>query len=404
LPPFVAANGVEETRRQIEKLPDDDLWTTVTGEDMGWLHRNVNLVYPTANIYREGQVRELNARLMPEIANHKVDTPQGAMRFVDFLDSDQSTTMSMVIVHKGKVVFERYPRMQPHEKPIFWSVTKVLVSTLVGILEDRGLVDVSKPIETYLPELANSSFDGITVRSILDMATGLDCPEEYVDRDSCYYVYSKTIGEGYYDKSDPDNPYIYVAGLKVGSFAEQGTAFSYTGVNTFVLGWLVEKITGMPFQDAFTRDVWRKIGAESDAAFLAPRFGVSNMSGGLMARTRDVARFGMLFTPSYHLVSDEKIISDRLIRVILHEGNPVILDNTRGGSGRPEGVRHNAYQWDEIFTNNDIFKGGWGGQGLLVNPERDLVAVYTGYFKDDHSEVNPLPVLRSVLEGVFGGD
>jgi hypothetical protein len=40
---------------------------------------------------------------------------------------------------------------------------------------------------------------------------------------------------------------------------------------------------------------------------------------------------------------------------------------------------------------------------LLVNPDRDLVAVYAGYFKDDQgSEVKPLPVLRNVLNGVFG--
>ena len=47
--------------------------------------------------------------------------------------------------------------------------------------------------------------------------------------------------------------------------------------------------------------------------------------------------------------------------------------------------------------------GGWAGQGLLINPDRDLVAVYTGYFKDDkYSETDLLPLLRSVLEGVFG--
>ena len=56
-----------------------------------------------------------------------------------------------------------------------------------------------------------------------------------------------------------------------------------------------------------------------------------------------------------------------------------------------------------MFENNDIYKGGWAGQGLLINPDRDYVAVYTGYFKDqEHSELNPLPVLYQVLEGTFG--
>jgi len=65
-------------------------------------------------------------------------------------------------------------------------------------------------------------------------------------------------------------------------------------------------------------------------------------------------------------------------------------------------AKHNVYQWDLVFTNNDLFKGGWAGQGLLVNPDRDLVAVYVGYFNEDQSELSVLPRLRQVLNGVFG--
>jgi hypothetical protein len=102
-------------------------------------------------------------------------------------------------------------------------------------------------------------------------------------------------------------------------------------------------------------------------------------------------------------VSDEKIVSDRYVELIKNGGNPKLLANARSGESPPEDVKHNVYQWDVVFTNNDFFKGGWAGQGLLVNPDRDLVAVYTGYFKDDeYSEVSPLPVLRTVLNGVFG--
>ena len=79
---------------------------------------------------------------------------------------------------------------------------------------------------------------------------------------------------------------------------------------------------------------------------------------------------------------------------------------TAGGARRTRStakiVKHNVYQWDLVFTNNDIFKGGWAGQGLLVNPDRDLVAVYVGYFNDDQSELEVLPRLRQVLNGVFG--
>ena len=55
-----------------------------------------------------------------------------------------------------------------------------------------------------------------------------------------------------------------------------------------------------------------------------------------------------------------------------------------------------------VFKNNDIYKAGWAGQGLVINPDRDLVAVYVGYAKDDKfSELSVLPRLRQVLNGVY---
>ena len=77
----------------------------------------------------------------------------------------------------------------------------------------------------------------------------------------------------------------------------------------------------MPFQDAVSKEIWSKMGAESDASILAPRYGVPIAHGGLLARSRDVARFGLLYTPSYTKISDSQIISDRMIDLILNDKN-----------------------------------------------------------------------------------
>ncbi len=402
---FQSASTVEEVRRQIEKLPADTSWWNVNGQDMAWNNKNLNRIFPTVNVYRAGPVRELGYRPLPEIAEFPVDIPGGQIAFREFLHSDDSTNMGLVILHKGDIVFEDYPRMEPYERPIFWSVTKVTVSSVVSILEARGSVDIDKNIETYIPELAGSSWAGIKVRNILDMASGVDCSEEYYDKSSCYYRLMETIGESHWTDSSANNPYEYLATVKVDRFAEQGTSFEYSGSNTYILGWLVEVLTGMPFQDAFSREIWTQIGTESDAAILAPRYGVPMFAGGFLARLRDMARFGLLFTPSYSIVSDRRIISEDHIEMLKNGGNPDLLANARWGA--PEGlaagtIKHNVYQWDLVFTNNDIFKGGWAGQGLLVNPDRDLVAVWAGYFNEDQSELSVLPRLRQVLNGVFG--
>jgi CubicO group peptidase (beta-lactamase class C family) len=330
------------------------------------------------------------------------------MRFVDFLDSDHSTSLGVVVVHQGKIVFEHYARMEPYEKPTMWSVSKVLVAALVSILEERGQIDIDQPIESYIPEMAKSAYAGTTVRNILDMASGIECPEEYYDRTSCFNLLMQAMGETWWDSNSPDNPYSYLAGLKAERYAEQGTSFDYGSVNTDILGWMVEKITGMPFQDALSREIWTKAGMESDAAYVAPRFGVPHWDGGFLPRMRDMARFGLLFTPSYTVVSDTRIISRQHIETLLNGGRPELLANARYPGWKKytheaDQVKHNVYQWDLVWANGDIYKGGWAGQGLLVNPIRDLVAVYTGYFKDDeHSELSVLPRLREVLNSVFG--
>ena len=399
---FKSVSTVDQTRAQISRLPGDDIWWTVYGEDMGWNFKNLHRMYPTANVYREGQVRMLEYNLSEAIAEFKVETPEGKKSFKDFLYSDHSTTMGIVILHKGKIVFEQYPRMEPYEKPIYWSVTKVFISTVLAILEDRGLVDVSKSIDFYLPALGKSDYAGVKIRNILDMASGVDCSDEYEDRDACYYQFAASIGDAYWDHDSPDNPYTFLANLKTGTARPQGESFDYSGANTFVIGWLIEEITGMPFQDVLTKEVWRNIGAEADASMLAPRYGVPVTDGGLLARLRDVARFGLLFTPSYSRVASKKIISDRYLSLILEGGNPDLLHNARHRGWTSDDTKHNVYQWDRVFKNNDIYKGGWGGQGLLVNPDRDLVAVYTGYFKKDQSEVRLLGLLRTVLDELYG--
>jgi len=400
--PFEPASSVEETFRWHRALPTATAWWDVVGEQQAWYFKNIQQVYPSVTVYRDGAVSELDDLPMDEIADFPVQTPSGVMRFADFLHGDDSTTMGIVILHKGKIVFETYPRMEPYQKPIYWSVTKIFVSTLVAILEDRGLVDVTRPIESYIPELKNTQVEGISVRDLLDMASGLDCSDNYADFEACYFRYETSLGDGFETESSPDNPYDMMIEFDYGSWAEAGTGFDYSGVNTFLLGWLVEEITGMPFQDALTREIWMHIGAEADAAIFAGRYGVPLTHGGLLANLRDVARFGLLFTPSYGVVSEQKIISNRYLDLILYGGRPELLANSRFGPA-PEGVKHNVYQWDLVFDNNDFYKGGWAGQGLLINSERDYVAAYAGYFKDAaNSEVELLPVLREVLEGVFG--
>ena len=83
----------------------------------------------------------------------------------------------IAILRGGKIVYESYPRMGRSDQHILFSVSKVMVSTVVAILEDRGLVDVSKPVAIYVPGLRQTAWEGIPVQDVLDMASGIDALE-----------------------------------------------------------------------------------------------------------------------------------------------------------------------------------------------------------------------------------
>ena len=83
----------------------------------------------------------------------------------------------LLILHKGQIVFEAYPRMLDTDKHLQMSVSKTFVATLIAILEDNGKIDISKPIDSYLPKLAGSGWEGVPVIDVLDMASGIGCLE-----------------------------------------------------------------------------------------------------------------------------------------------------------------------------------------------------------------------------------
>ena len=403
--PFIPSSSVAETLEQHRRVPNpaDEVWWIPKGRDMLWNNKNIHQLFPTVNIYRNGPVKPLSYKLNNQIDNFKIKTPQGKLAFIDFLKSDLSSNMAIVILHKGDIVFEHYARMQEYEKPIWWSVTKVFASTLIAILEDRGQIDINKPVDFYLPELKGSDFRGVTVRNVLDMASGVDCSDGTYARGTCYYEYEASLNDAVRSNNTASTPYEALTNMKPGRWADQGVGFDYSGANTFVLSWIVERLMAMPFQDAVTKELWQKMGAEGDASIFAARYGIALSSGGLLAKARDMARFGLLFTPSYKKVSSEKVISDRYLDMIINKGRPELLANARFAgerSANPE-IKHNSYQWDVVYNNNDFYKGGWAGQGLLINHEKDLVAVYLGYIKEDGSELAVLPRLRELLKTIY---
>ena len=92
------------------------------------------------------------------------------------------------------------------------------------------------------------------------------------------------------------------------------------------------------------------------------------------------------------MVSDEKIVSDKTLNLLLNEPNDNLVRSD---------ASHNAYQWDYIDKDGFMIKGGWGGQALVVNPKLDIVAVYTSYYKSDYSQYDLREPLLKILRGIY---
>ena len=152
------------------------------------------------------------------------------------------------------------------------------------------------------------------------------------------------------------------------------------GAAEFRSQWNLEAVTGRSYAELLSTEIWQKIGAESAAVIAAPRRGVPVAHGGVSSTLRDLARFGLLFTPTGRAGKDP-LISDRYLENIQKRGRPEVFraapdDEFRYVDGEP--ARHNSYQWDFVLNDGDFFKSGFGGQGPIHLVSRDVVIVFFG--------------------------
>jgi CubicO group peptidase (beta-lactamase class C family) len=267
------------------------------------------------------------------------------------------------------------------------SSAKVTGSTVIALLEHQGKIDVKKTVPSYLPDLKDSAWDTVTVEDALDMANGLDSTEHdepvqdtRTNPKQPYYQWGVTLGFFTNPDQKEKDPYEVLRNMK--RKYPGHTAFEYNSINPFVVNRINERVGGKPINVLFSEMVWSKIGAEHDMTAAVSPQGYPMFFGFNASTLRDMARFGMIFTPSWNKVSSERIVPESVLKMIQTTGHPEIYGKGYVGkemhksfAGQGEEGLTNRYQWDAIFKDGDMYKGGVGGQGLYVSPSRDLVIV-----------------------------
>ena len=392
-----------EEAKKFHKLFDYPFTAWTQGGDFTrYVFLNMSEFWGHIVLNRKGRTRELRVDHQEAIADFVAGGEEGEKKLAEYVRN--SPVDGAIVVHEGRIVFEDYPRMRPNDKHIWFSVSKTFVSTALAILEDRGRIDVGKPIDTYLEMLSGTAWEGIRVIDILDMASGIDCPEVHEDADSCFWGFYDAFGWPMAARVQ-DDPMETVR--KMGTLRPAGEVFDYTSVNTEVLNRLVETVSGERFSDFVEREIWQRTGAESDALIATTPNGDAMSAGGVSTNLRDLARYGMLFTPSGRGGS-APAVSDAYLDKIQNGGRPQ-LTSAEGRRRRQaqlgdDSFRHNSFQWDIVTSDGDFYKGGSGGQGLYISPSNDVVVAWFGTHTEEGKRNEMLRIARQLATSGFFDD
>jgi hypothetical protein len=354
---------------RVIRYEDGTFWTF---PQWRWSFSHWRELVPTVNVARGPGP----ASVLPRAERTDLDVvrfaPLGGAPEMSWAESlDANYTDGIVVLHRGRIVYERYRGALTAERPhIAFSVTKSFFGTIAAMLIDEGRLDPAAAVARYVPELAGSGFGDATVAQVLDMTTALSHTEIYGDPGSDFIGYARAAGlaprrAGY---SGAHSTYEYLA--TVPKQGRHGLAFTYRSINTDVVGWLIARVAGAAPQDVLRDRIWGPLGAEDDAHLQVDSLGTPLVAVALNARLRDLARFGEM------LRLDGRFNGRQIVPAA------VVADLRRGGSR--EAFAAAGYQtlpgwsyhrqWWLSHNEHGAFMGrGIHGQAIYVDPRAEMV-------------------------------
>jgi CubicO group peptidase (beta-lactamase class C family) len=293
----------------------------------------------------------------------------GTMTWAQSLDANY--TDGIVILHRGRIVYERYfGALTPERQHLAFSVTKSFVATVAATLIDEGLIDAGRTVASYVPELAKSGFGDATIRQLLDMTTGLAYSEDYNDPKSPIWDMTRAGGfrarpSGY---QGPQSFLEYLA--TVAKLGEHGTVFVYKTVNTDALAAVMRRVTGKSLSALLQERIFGRLGAEQDAYFTVDSTGAEFAGGGLNLTLRDLARFGEMMRQKGRF-NGQQIVPQRVVDDI--ERGASREQFAPAGYATLPGWSYHDMWWVSHNDHGAYTARGIHGQGVYIDPVAEMV-------------------------------
>lgn len=290
----------------------------------------------------------------------------GSQAFLDHL-----VTTGLLILKDDTILLERYAHgYSAAGHHIGWSVTKSFVSALFGIAVAEGHIpDIMAPVTDYLPELAGSGYDGVPIKHLLQMSSGVGFDEDYGDPFSDINRMGPSMAVG--------SLLDFAGTLK--RARPPGTLQHYVSVDTQVLGSILVRSTGQDLSSYASEKLWKPLGMEFDGVWLVDGEGMEWAFGGLNASLRDYARFGWLYLNGGRR-GGVQIVPKDWVRASITPDAPHLMPGPKTGTTELMGY---GYQWwIPNEPDGDFMALGVYGQTIYVDPKNRLVIVQNAADRD----------------------
>ncbi len=307
---------------------------------------------------------------------------------------DQTKTTSLLVLREGRITHEEYLLgTKPEDKRISWSMAKSFLSAMFGVVVADGRIkSLDDSVDSYVPKLKGTVYEGVTIRNVLNMASGVKFDEDYEAFNSDINKMGRVLALG----GSMDE---FAAGLPARE-REQGVARQYTSIDTHILGMVLRAVTGKDLPALMEELLWSKLGVEDDAYYLTDGHGVAFALGGLNMRTRDYARFGQMMLNFGSFNGSQVIPTAWAVDSVLPSA-PL----PPGGAGHLD----YGYQW-WVPKNSDgeFFALGIYGQYIYVNRPARVVIVKTSAHRDFDNdgkggelvEAETIAMFRGIAAGI----
>jgi CubicO group peptidase (beta-lactamase class C family) len=287
----------------------------------------------------------------------------------DFL-VDTNTT-GLLVIKNGHIVSEDYWLGHAQDKQhISFSVAKSFVSALLGIaIEEGHITSIEQPVTDYVPALMGSGYQGVRIKDVLQMSSGVGFNEDYGDFNSDINRFSRATAFG----TSLDE---FSASLQ--REKPPGTYHHYVSIDTQVLGMLLTRATGQSLTTYLSEKIWQPLGMEHPAYWLADDTDMELALGGLNVTLRDYAKLGWLFLNLGQWQGDSGAVQQIVPKQWVKDSITADAPHLVPGKNNPLSSSSFGYGyqwWLPLGAEDEFAAQGIYNQYIYVDPDQKLVIV-----------------------------